>query len=78
VTERASAAAGADRCPLCGEANGCALAAGSQSPCWCVDQAFDAALRARAARADGPPRCICARCAGTTAGRVAVPRPPGR
>jgi hypothetical protein len=79
VTERAPPAAGADRCPLCGEANGCAIAAGSQSPCWCVDASFDRALRERAARIGGPPRCICARCAGAATTRdAAAQTPPAR
>jgi hypothetical protein len=80
VTERAPRAAGADRCPLCGEANGCAIAAQRQAPCWCVDASFDAALRARAARAEGPPRCICARCASAAvaAGNDSALTPPAR
>jgi hypothetical protein len=57
-------AAAADRCPVCGEANGCAIAAQSAAPCWCTEASFSAALRDRAARAEGAPRCICARCAG--------------
>jgi len=78
VTDAAAGAAGADRCPLCGEANRCAIAAGSQSRCWCVEASFDAALRARAARAEGPSRCICKRCAGATAGKLATQTPPAR
>jgi len=74
VTDRAPRPAGADRCPLCGEANGCAIAAGSPLPCWCVEASFERALVERAARAEGPPRCICARCAAATCD--AAPRPP--
>jgi len=80
VTERAPRAAGADRCPLCGEANGCAIAAGSQLPCWCVDASFERALVERAARAGGLPRCICARCASAAvaAGNDSALTPPAR
>jgi len=80
VTGGAPQAAGADRCPLCGEANGCAIAAQSQAPCWCVDASFDATLRARAARAEGLPRCICARCASVAvvAGSDPAPTPTAR
>jgi hypothetical protein len=78
VTERVPGAAGADRCPLCGEANGCAIAAASRAPCWCVEASFDAALRERAARAEGPQRCICARCASTTVGQATARTPPAR
>jgi len=57
----------AERCPLCGEANGCALAAGSAARCWCSDASFTAAVRARAASAGDAMRCICARCAASAA-----------
>ncbi|MBV9890906.1 MAG: cysteine-rich CWC family protein [Rhizobacter sp.] len=53
----------ADRCPVCGEANGCAIAAAAAGPCWCVDASFSASVCARAALAGGASRCICARCA---------------
>jgi hypothetical protein len=77
VTDGAHAAS-AGRCPLCGEANGCAIAAGSPATCWCVEASFDAALRERARRIEGAPRCICARCASASIGEAAAPTPPPR
>ena len=59
----AAAAGSADLCPLCGSDNGCAMAAGADVRCWCSDAAFAPASLDRAARAAGPPRCLCARCA---------------
>ena len=78
MTERAPVAVGLDRCPLCGEANRCVIAAGAQERCWCVEESFEAALRDRAARAEGPPRCICARCASATAAKARAQTPPAR
>jgi hypothetical protein len=59
----ARAGAAAHLCPLCGQANQCAMAAGSGTECWCVGAAFSADVLARGARAAGAARCICARCA---------------
>ncbi|MEM7437043.1 MAG: cysteine-rich CWC family protein [Myxococcota bacterium] len=52
------------RCPLCGEANECAIAAGRDpSSCWCMSAVMDAGALARIpAEAQGRV-CICARCA---------------
>ncbi|MDH4283086.1 MAG: cysteine-rich CWC family protein [Myxococcales bacterium] len=57
------------RCPLCGQANECAIAAGRDAEsCWCMNVIIDTA-----ALASIPPEargkvCICVRCAsGTTA-----------
>lgn len=57
-----SEGARADRCPLCGEANACALAGDPAQPvdaCWCVSREFPASLRARAPDASA---CICQAC----------------
>jgi hypothetical protein len=67
VTGPEARAALADRCPLCGEANGCAIAAGSATRCWCSQATFTAAVRERATNAGGAARCICARCAHAAA-----------
>jgi len=56
------------RCPLCGEANQCAMevqrATGTpQPPCWCTQVDFSADLLAQVpAQAQGK-ACICERCA---------------
>lgn len=54
-----------DACPLCGAANGCAMARGDSpaTPCWCVAVVFDAALLARVPPAARGRACICAACA---------------
>ena len=63
-----------DRCPLCGEPNGCAMAAGASGsestcaqPCWCVNARFSPELLARVPAAAQRVACICARCAGAPA-----------
>jgi hypothetical protein len=63
----ASIADAAQLCPLCGLANGCAMAAASSIECWCIGAEFGADLLARAANSAGAERCICARCASGTA-----------
>jgi len=49
-------------CPLCGEPNDCALAAGHGHPCWCASEAFPAALLDRVPEANRRRHCICRRC----------------
>ena len=51
-------------CPLCGEANECAMAAGRDpESCWCMNAVMDpAALASIPAEAQGKV-CICPRCA---------------
>lgn len=55
------------RCPLCGDANTCAMASGAAT-CWCFDaKVAPDALAAVPADARGV-ACVCRRCAeGTTA-----------
>jgi len=55
------------RCPLCGEANECAVAAGRDpESCWCMTATMSAsALAAIPAEAQGKV-CICTRCAAGT------------
>jgi len=76
VTQGSAAAAdSAGLCPLCGRANGCAMAAGADERCWCSDAAFSAASLDRAARAGAPAHCICARCATAARGNEETGRP---
>ena len=51
----------AARCPLCGQANACALALPSDErpgECWCVSRRFPPELLAQAT----PKACICRSC----------------
>ncbi|MDF1693055.1 MAG: cysteine-rich CWC family protein [Zhongshania sp.] len=53
----------AAQCPLCGQDNQCAVAAGSEpSNCWCMAATLDTAAKQQAASMAGPQRCICAAC----------------
>lgn len=58
------------RCPLCGVANGCAMAGRTEGEplptnCWCMGAKVDAqALQAIPAQGKGR-ACICPRCAGS-------------
>jgi len=59
-------------CPLCGQANQCAMeqerSSGiQQSPCWCTQASFSAELLARVPQAARRQACICATCAGQPA-----------
>ena len=55
------------RCPLCGKANECAVAAGRDpESCWCMTATMSpSALAAIPVEAQGKV-CICAGCAGGT------------
>lgn len=60
------------RCPLCGQANTCAMemekATGQkQPPCWCTQVDFSADLLARVPPESRRLACICASCATSTA-----------
>jgi hypothetical protein len=70
--DASGAAVPADRCPLCGGGNACAIAAGSDpgSPCWCVAAAFDAELLARVPLGARGRACICAACAAASKARA--------
>lgn len=52
------------RCPLCGEPNGCAMAAGAaEGSCWCASVTIPrAALECIPVAARGV-ACVCRRCA---------------
>lgn len=69
MTEQ-SDSSNATKCPLCGEANECAVAAGRDpESCWCMTATISpTAIAAIPAEAQGKV-CICPRCAsGTPAG----------
>ncbi|GAB4398544.1 MAG: hypothetical protein OHK0048_10370 [Rhodoferax sp.] len=58
----------AQRCPLCGGPNDCAMALGQAGTdagksCWCVQAHFSAELLARVPEAARGRACICPRCA---------------
>jgi hypothetical protein len=50
------------RCPLCGEANTCGVAAGGAT-CWCFELQVPASVLARIPEAARGVACICPRCA---------------
>ena len=64
--ERASAVvADVTRCPLCGDANDCAIAAGDAvTECWCYGSRVPRALLVRVPEGSRGRVCVCARCAG--------------
>ena len=54
-------------CPLCGEANRCAMeierdSGVVQAPCWCLSASFTAALHAQIPADARGLACLCARC----------------
>ena len=58
----------ADRCPLCGASNACAMEAEKasalpQPPCWCVNMGFTPELLAQVPQEAQGKACICAVCA---------------
>ena len=54
------------RCPLCGQANHCAMEdkanAQPQTPCWCTREQFSAALLRQIPDAAKGKACICQAC----------------
>ena len=62
----------ATRCPICGEANRCAVElardnGNAQATCWCMQADFSAGLLSKAPDAARGTACICARCAAAAA-----------
>ena len=58
----------ANKCPLCGQLNQCAMeiereTGVKQAPCWCTAVKFDADLLARVPAEKRNLACICAACA---------------
>lgn len=52
------------RCPLCGKANQCSVAAGRDEPCWCFDGQIDPTALARLTPEQRDQACLCSACAG--------------
>jgi hypothetical protein len=50
-------------CPLCGDANACAMAAGAPGPCWCESASFPPDVLASVPPESQGRTCICAQCA---------------
>ncbi|AQA19925.1 hypothetical protein BST95_18410 [Halioglobus japonicus] len=56
----------ADQCPLCGEPNQCAMAAGQPAEsCWCMTAQIAPEAIERLAPEDKGTRCICPGCGST-------------
>ena len=60
------------RCPLCGQANQCAMEVQKttgqpQPPCWCTQVGFSEALLARIPPESRRLACVCAACARAAA-----------
>lgn len=54
-----------ERCPLCGKANRCVIAAGhSDAPCWCFEAQIDPAALERLTPEQRDQACLCPACAG--------------
>lgn len=79
----AARATGADRCPLCGGGNVCAMAAGGgiggrreagPAACWCMSAEIPESLLARIPAAQRGRACVCATC--VAAERHAPSKPP--
>jgi len=51
------------RCPLCGAANSCAIAARSSAPCWCESVEMPGEALARLPDSVRDKACLCPRCA---------------
>ncbi|WP_396435163.1 cysteine-rich CWC family protein [Limnohabitans sp.] len=61
------------RCPLCGQANACAMTlpdAQQHGACWCTRMHFSAALLQRVPPAARNKACICQRCAGAPTAQI--------
>lgn len=55
----------AQQCPLCGQANQCAVAAGEDgTPCWCFEARIDPAALQRLTPEQRNQACLCPRCGG--------------
>ncbi len=59
------------RCPLCGEANECAMAVRSEAPCWCAEIVIDPAVLDPVPEPARGVTCVCRACA--TRRRLASP-----
>ena len=71
MNERKPQAVERSFCPLCGNPNQCALAAGDLSqPCWCTGVTFPAAVLGQVPEVQQRVTCICRRCAEQGPGAV--------
>ena len=61
-SEPMSAAVDPSRCPLCGDANACGMAAG-KADCWCMSAKIAPEVLARVPPAARDEVCVCERCA---------------
>jgi hypothetical protein len=61
-----------DICPVCGEPNGCGIAAGATT-CWCFTASIPASALERVPEAARDRSCLCAACAGQTAATPPAP-----
>ncbi|HSH97030.1 MAG: cysteine-rich CWC family protein [Methylophilaceae bacterium] len=54
-------------CPICNEANGCAIASTGdlQAPCWCKLQKISLEALAKIPESERNQSCICVNCAGS-------------
>jgi Cysteine-rich CWC len=69
--------ASATQCPLCGQANFCAmevekLTGVAQPPCWCNGVKFEATLIEKIPAAARGLACVCAACASNTLNNIAI------
>jgi hypothetical protein len=60
-----TAALDPSRCPLCGEANACGLAAG-KAACWCMSAKIPPEVLERVPAGARDEVCVCERCAAAT------------
>jgi hypothetical protein len=51
-----------ERCPLCGGANACAVAAQEGSECWCFAVELPAQIGSAAQVGSAPGACLCRAC----------------
>jgi hypothetical protein len=64
---QSSSSTDTSRCPLCGQPNQCAIAAGQPAEsCWCMQQPVSKEALARLAPEARGKSCICPQCAQIT------------
>lgn len=66
----------ADRCPICGEANECGMAAG-ESTCWCFEAVIPERMLDRVPEQARDRACVCPRCASAASSEPAENAPSG-
>ncbi|MBP6395072.1 MAG: cysteine-rich CWC family protein [Giesbergeria sp.] len=64
ITTKPPSSIDTGHCPLCGQANQCAMAqTPSSTPCWCMDSRIAPQTLAAIPTAERGQRCICPACA---------------